>query len=108
MRFFCQTQSSSLDLRKMIFVKERDQTWQDMLCVADRLQSLRTVQLPKVPGSVLTSLMSCWPLLENLHVTMVSPPFNVNSLAALTRLRDVKLKASSGSSISITERISGE
>merc|ERR1719150_2293465 len=50
--------------------------------------------------------MSCWPLLENLHVTMVSPPFNVNSLAALTRLRDVKLKASSGSSISITERIS--
>ena len=107
-RFFCQTQSSSMDLRKMIFVKERDQTWQDLLSVANRFSALRKVELPKVPGQVLNSLINCWPLLECLHVTMVSPPFDVNSLALLTQLREVKLKASSGSTISITNRISGQ
>ena len=107
-RFFCETQSSRLDLRKMIFVREREQTWQDFLAVADRLRSLRKVDLPKVPGPVLTDLLSSWHQLETLHVPLVSPPFNVASLASLTRLREIKLKASAGSTISITQRISGK
>ena len=107
-RFFCQTQSASLDLRKMIFVRERDQTWQDLLAVADRLQSLRKVELPKVPGPVLSDLVTTWHQLETLNVPLVSPPFNIASLATLTHLREVKLKASAGSTISITHRISGK
>ena len=55
-RFFNQTQSSRLDLRKMMFVKDRDQTWQDMLDVSERFQALRSVELPRVPGPVLTGL----------------------------------------------------
>ena len=108
LRFFNQTQSSSLDLRKMMFVKDRDQTWQDMLDVSDRFQALRSVELPRVPGPVLTGLVAGWSQLETLHVPLVSPPFNINSLASLSHLREVKLKATAGSSISITHRISGQ
>ena len=56
-RFFNQTQSSRLDLRKMMLVKDRDQTWQDMLDVSERFQALRSVELPRVPGPVLTGLV---------------------------------------------------
>ena len=106
-RFFNKTQSSSLDLRKMMFVKERDQTWQDLLAVSERFLTLRSVELPRVPGPVLTGLVSDWGQLETLHVPLVSPPFTINSLASLSHLREVKLKATAGSSISITHRISG-
>ena len=92
----------------MIFVREREQTWQEFVAVADRLQSLKKVDLPKVPGPVLTDLLCSWHQLETLHVPLVSPPFNVASLASLTRLREIKLKASAGSTISITQRISGK
>ena len=108
LRFFNKTQSSSLDLRKMMFVKERDQTWQDLLAVSERFLTLRSVELPRVPGPVLTGLVSDWAQLETLHVPLVSPPFNINSLASLSHLREVKLKATAGSSISITHRISGQ
>ena len=91
----------------MMFVKDRDQTWQDMLDVSERFQNLRSVELPRVPGPVLTGLVAGWSQLETLHVPLVSPPFNINSLASLSQLREVKLKATAGSSISITNRISG-
>ena len=106
-RFFNKTQSTSLDLRKMMFVKDRDQTWQDMLDVSENFQTLRSVELPRVPGPVLTGLVSGWSQLESLQVPLVSPPFNINTLASLSHLREVKLKATAGSSISITNRISG-
>ena len=107
-QFFNRTQSGSLDLRKMTFVKERDQTWQDLLDVSERFQALTSVELPRVPGPVLTGLLSGWSQLETLHVPLVSPPFNINSLASLSHLREVRLKATAGSSISITHRISGQ
>ena len=107
-RFFNQTQSSSLDLRKLMFVKDRDQTWQDLLDVSERFHTLRSVELPRVPGPVLTGLLSDWRQLESLQVPLVSPPFNINSLASLSHLREVRLKATAGSSISITHRISGQ
>ena len=107
-QFFNRTQSGSMDLRKMTFVKDRDQTWQDLLDVSERFQALSSVELPRVPGPVLTGLLSGWSQLETLHVPLVSPPFNINSLASLSHLREVRLKATAGSSISITHRISGQ
>ena len=63
-RFFNNTQSSSLDLRKLMFVKDRDQTWQDLLDVSERFHTLRSVELPRVPGPVLTGLVASWSQLE--------------------------------------------
>jgi len=101
-QFFSNTKSQSLDMKKMLFVKDRDQTWQDIAEVAPDLSHLTRVELPRVSGPVLTEILTSWTSLESLAAPLITGPFDVTSLSHLTSLREVKVKASTGSSIQVT------
>ena len=55
----------------------------------------------QVTGPVLQELLGSWTQLETLHATSVSAPFDVTDLSKLKELKEVKLKASAGSSIQV-------
>merc|ERR1719336_1115953 len=104
-QFFNKTKSDSLDMRKMLFVKDRDQTWQEIAGVAPDFLSLTKVELPKVNGPILTEILTSWTKLETLNAPFVTAPFDVTTLSGLTNLKEVKLKASTGSNIQVTSRL---
>ena len=111
-------------MKKMLWVKDRDQTWQEIRDIAPTLAtSLTRIELPKVrssrefrvrfkykylkfcsvqvTGPVLQELLGSWTQLETLHATFVSAPFDVTDLSKLKELKEVKLKASAGSNIQV-------
>jgi len=63
-KFFNQTKSTHLDVRKMLFVKERESTWIEIITIVPDLLMLKKLELPKLNGSILTDLVSACPKLE--------------------------------------------
>ena len=104
-RFFNNTKSTSLDMRKMLFVKDKDETWEEIAAAAPNFVSLAKVELPKVNGPVLQGLLGSLPRLESLNAPFVSAPFDVSVLGDCSSLREVRIKASSGSSLQVTSRL---
>ena len=98
-QFLCQTKAVHLDVRKMLFVKERDATWLDIVAAASNFSGLRRLELPKVEGGVLALLAEACPRLESLHAPLVAPPLDLARVAACSSLRDLRVKASTGSSL---------
>ena len=104
-RFFNNTKSTSLDMRKMLFVKDKDETWEEISAAASNFVSLAKVELPKVNGPVLQGLLGSLPRLESLNAPFVNAPFDVSVLGECSSLQEVRIKASSGSSLQVTSRL---
>ena len=100
-RFFNNTKSTSLDMRKMLFVKDKDETWDEISAAAPNFVSLAKVELPKVNGPVLQGILGSLPRLESLNAPFVNAPFDVSVLGDCGSLKEVRIKASSGSSLQV-------
>ena len=99
--FLRQTKATQLDLRKMLFVKERDVTWSEIVGIASNFAGLRKLELPKLEGSVLAALATACPRLESLQAPLVTPPLDLQKLVSVPGLKELKLKASAGSSLKV-------
>ena len=99
--FMRQTKATQLDLRKMLFVKERDATWAEIVGIASSFSGLRKLELPKLEGSVLAALATACPRLESLQAPLVSPPLDLQKVVSIPGLKELKLKASAGSSLKV-------
>jgi len=106
-KFFNQTKSAHLDVRKMLFVKDREATWNEIISIAPEFLMLKKLELPKLNGSVLTDLVSACPRLESVHAPLTTPPLNINVFSKMTQLKELKLKSSAGAMIRISQGISG-
>eukprot|EP00090_Calanus_glacialis_P005869 TRINITY_DN14565_c0_g1_i1.p1 TRINITY_DN14565_c0_g1~~TRINITY_DN14565_c0_g1_i1.p1 ORF type:complete len:1588 (-),score=590.08 TRINITY_DN14565_c0_g1_i1:93-4856(-) len=106
-KFFNQTKSGHLDVRKMLFVKDREATWIEIISIAPEFLMLKKLELPKLSGSVLTDLMSACPRLEAVHAPLTTPPLNINVFSKMTQLKELKLKSSAGTMLRINQGISG-
>lgn len=95
-RFLNKTKSSQLDLRKMLFVRDRDATWAEVITVASDLQHLTKLQLPRLSGSILSELVTTCPRLEVVNAPLTSPPVDLNVFAKMRHLRELRLKAGIG------------
>ena len=84
-------------------MRERDVTWAEIVAIAPNFSGLRKLELPKVEGSVLAALASACPLLESLHAPLVSPPLPLDCVEKMKGLKELRLKASAGSSLRIPE-----
>ena len=103
--FFNSTKSTSLDMRKMLFVKDKDETWEEISAAAPNFLTLAKMELPKVNGAVLQEILGSIPRLESLNAPFVNAPFDVSVLANNSCLKEVRIKASSGSSLQVTSRL---
>ena len=99
--FLRQTKATQLDLRKMLFVKERDATWTEIVGIASNFTGLRKLELPKLEGSVLAALATACPRLESLQAPLVAPPLDLQKVVSIPGLKELKLKASAGSSLKV-------
>jgi len=99
--FLRQTKATQLDLRKMLFVKERDVTWSEIVGIASNFAGLRKLELPKLEGSVLAALATACPRLESLQAPLVTPPLDLQKVVSVPGLKELKLKASAGSSLKV-------
>jgi len=104
-QFLRQTKATHLDVRKMLFVRDRETTWSEIVSIATDFCGLKRLELPKVEGSVLTQLASACPRLEALHAPLVTPPLDISVIASMTQLKELRLKASAGSSLKVPDGI---
>ena len=85
-----------LDLRKIVFVKEREATWSDFLAVAPTLRTITHIQLPRIPGSTLAAIMDACSHLEIINAPLITSNLDTAGLSKLTKLSDIRLKAGAG------------
>lgn len=104
-KFFNQTKSGHLDVRKMLFVKDREATWMEIISIAPEFMMLKKLELPKLSGSVLTDLVSACPRLESVHAPLTTPPLNINVFSGMTQLKELRLKSSAGSMLRVNQGI---
>eukprot|EP00092_Neocalanus_flemingeri_P034768 GFUD01037838.1.p1 GENE.GFUD01037838.1~~GFUD01037838.1.p1 ORF type:complete len:1533 (+),score=504.50 GFUD01037838.1:53-4651(+) len=104
-KFFNQTKSVHLDVRKMLFVKDREATWNEIISIAPEFLMLKKLELPKLGGSVLSELVAACPRLESVHAPLTTPPLNINVFSKMTQLRELKLKSSAGTMLRINQGI---
>jgi len=105
-KFFNQTKSGHLDVRKMLFVKDREATWMEIISIAPEFLMLKKLELPKLSGSVLTELVSACPRLESVHAPLTTPPLDINVFSKMTQLKELKLKSSAGAMLRVSQGIS--
>jgi len=105
-KFFNQTKSCHLDVRKMLFVKDREATWMEIISIAPEFLMLKKLELPKLSGSVLTDLVSACPRLESVHAPLTTPPLDINVFSKMTQLKELKLKSSAGAMLKVNQGIS--
>jgi len=104
-QFLRQTKATHLDVRKMLFVKEREVTWAEIVSIAGDFSGLRKLELPKVEGAVLAQLALACSRLEALHAPLVSPPLDISVIANMSQLRELRLKASAGSCLRVPDGV---
>jgi len=95
-QFLNKTKSNQLDLRKLLFVKDRDATWAELINIAVGLVHLTKIQLPRLSGSILTELVTTCPKLEVVHAPLTSAPIDLSQFSKMSHLRELKLKAGIG------------
>ena len=93
-QFLTRVKCSHLDMRKMVFVKEREATWADILGVA--LPNVVHIQLPRIPGPTLAAFFENVPQLQVVNSPLVTNALDTAALARLGHLTDLRLKAGSG------------
>jgi len=71
------------------------------VAAAPNFSGLRRLELPKVEGSVLGLLAAACPRLESLHAPLVAPPLDLARVTACSGLRDLRIKASTGSTLKV-------
>jgi hypothetical protein len=102
-KFFNQTKSGHLDVRKMLFVKDREATWTEIISIAPEFLMLKKLELPKLSGAVLTDIVSACPRLESVHAPLTTPPLNINVFSRMTQLKELRLKSSAGSMLRVNQ-----
>lgn len=95
-QFLNKTKSANLDLRKLLFVKDRDATWAELIYIAADLVHLTKLQLPRLSGSILTELVTTCPRLEVVHAPLTSSPVDLSQFSKMSHLRELRLKAGIG------------
>ena len=86
----------SIDMRKMIFVKDRDLTWTDILASMNNFPSLKQLQLPRLNGSVLIPLVQEFKHLENLNAPLITSPLDTSTFSTFSKIKELRLKTGSG------------
>jgi len=94
--FLLKVGSRGIDLRKMVFVKDRDTTWSEVISVSPKFTYLRKIQLPRVSGPVLSELISCCPQLEILNSPLTTTPVDATTLGKVPNLKELRLKTGLG------------
>ena len=95
-RFVRKVGCESVDMRKMVFVKDRDVTWTDILANLANFQSLKQLQLPRIAGNVLVSIVKEMKGLEILNAPLVISPLETSAFKSFTRIKELRLKTGSG------------
>jgi len=88
--------SRGVDMRKIVFIKDRDSTWSDILSVAPSLFQLTHIQLPRLSGAVLAQLVTACPQLEVINSPLTISPMDTRVLEKLTNLKELRLKTGNG------------
>lgn len=86
----------SIDMRKMIFVKDRDVTWSDILANMKNFPSLKQLQLPRLSGSVLISMIQELKHLEVLNAPLITSPLDTETFKSFSNIKELRLKTGSG------------
>ena len=95
--FLIRVGSRGLDLRKMIFIKDREATWTEVTSVAHKFTHLRKLQLPRISGPVLAHLLAACPHLEILNSPLTTSPVNTGIFETVPSLQELRLKTGNGS-----------
>jgi len=86
----------SIDMRKMVFVKDRDATWTDILANITKIPTLKRLQLPRISGSVLVSILQDLHSIEVLNSPLTVSPLDTTIFKKFTGLKELRLKTGSG------------
>ncbi|QQP35252.1 Uncharacterized protein FKW44_023420 [Caligus rogercresseyi] len=102
------TRASTLDFRKISYVKGPDETWSDIFEVAPSFRHVTKVQLPKISAHLLIALASKLPSsLESLSASNVSKELDLEELVESTSgLRELRLKSLSSGPLRISSTLS--
>lgn len=86
----------SIDMRKMVFVKDRDSTWTDIIQIIPQIPSLKRLQLPRITGSVLVSVLQDLHSIEVLNSPLTVSPLDTTIFKKFTGLKELRLKTGNG------------
>ncbi|CAG9819973.1 unnamed protein product [Phaedon cochleariae] len=86
-----------LDLRKMLLPTGGDEIWPEFSRAIERVDMLRRIELCRCPASVVEKLAVSNPQLEVINaVTIKCESMDLESLKALTHIKELRLKSTGG------------